>query len=142
MTDGEFLLALEGCTLPQDEFGHHAHVRAGYLYLKESNFADALVRMRRSICTYATHLGKADRYHETITIAYLSLIHQHIVERGDGGGWTTFAHRNPELFDPELLGHFYDRNVLESDLARRVFLLPRLKPCHGKLSAHADEPPR
>ena len=140
MTDDEFLRALESCTLPESEFGHHAHVRAGYLYLKKSNFAEALVRMRRSICAYATHLGKPDRYHETITIAYLALIQQCIVERGDGGGWARFAQGNPELFNPELLGNFYDRDVLQSTLARRVFLLPRSKPCRGKLPANNDEP--
>ena len=140
MTDEEFLRALESCTLPESEFGHSAHVRAGYLYLKKSNFAEALVRMRRSICAYATHLGKPDRYHETITIAYLALIQQCIVERGDGGRWAIFAQSNPELFEPELLGHFYDRDVLESTLARRVFLLPGSKPCHGRLPANNDEP--
>jgi hypothetical protein len=140
MTDEEFLRVLESCTLSESEFGHHAHVRAGYLYLKNSNFAEALVRMRRSICAYAAHLGRPDRYHETITIAYLALIQQCIVERGDGGGWATFAQSNPELCDPELLGHFYDRDILESTLARRVFLLPRSKPCHGSLPANIDEP--
>jgi hypothetical protein len=140
LTDEEFLQALESCTLPESGFGHHAHVRAGYLYLKNSNFAEALVRMRRSICSYATHLGRADRYHETITIAYLALIQQCIVERGDGGGWATFAQSNSELFNPELLGNFYDRDVLQSTLARRVFLLPRSKPCHGKVPANNDEP--
>ena len=128
MTDEEFLRALESCTLPESAFGHHAHVRAGYLYLKRSDFAEALDRIRRSIRAFATHHGKPDRYHETITVAYLALIQQCIFERGDAGGWTTFAQLNPELFDPELLGQFYERDVLESNMARRVFLLPRSKP--------------
>jgi hypothetical protein len=127
MTDEEFLRALESCTLPESEFGHHAHVRAGYLYLKKSVFAEALARIRRSIRAYAAHYGKPDRYHETITVAYLALIQQCIFERGDAGGWMTFAQCNPELFNPELLGQFYDRDVLESKMARRVFLLPRSK---------------
>lgn len=29
MTDDEFLRALENCRLPQSEFNHFAHVRAG-----------------------------------------------------------------------------------------------------------------
>jgi hypothetical protein len=126
MSDEEFLQALENCTLPQGLFTHPAHVRAGYLYLKKFSFAEALGRMRRSICDYANHLGKSDQYHETVTVAYLALIQQCMFERGDGGEWTAFAHHNPELFDPELLSRFYDRNVLESALARRVFLLPRI----------------
>jgi hypothetical protein len=131
MTDEEFLWALESCALPESEFGHHAHVRAGYLYLKKSDFAEALDRIRRSIRAYAAYHGKPDRYHETITVAYLALIQQCIFERGDGGGWTTFAQRNPELFNPELLDQFYERDVLESNMARRVVLLPRSKPFRG-----------
>jgi hypothetical protein len=30
MTDEEFIRALESCRLPESEFGHAAHVRAGY----------------------------------------------------------------------------------------------------------------
>jgi len=131
MTDEEFLRALESCTLPESEFGHHAHVRAGYLYLKQSDFAEALDRIRRSIRAYAAYHGKPDRYHETITVAYLSLIQPCIFECGDAGGWTAFAQRNPQLFNPELLGQFYERDVLESNMARRVFLLPRSKPFRG-----------
>jgi hypothetical protein len=141
MTDEEFLRALESCALPESEFGHCAHVRAGYLYLKKSDFAEALDRIRRSIRAYATHHGKSDRYHETITVAYLALIQQSIFERGDGGGWATFAQSNPELFNPELLGQFYDRDVLESEMARRVFLLPRSRPLRGESSANIGELP-
>jgi hypothetical protein len=59
MSDEEFLRALEGCTLPESEFGHRAHVRAGYLYLRRSGFAGALDRIRRSIRAYAAHHGES-----------------------------------------------------------------------------------
>jgi hypothetical protein len=125
MTDEEFLRALENCTLPESEFNHYGHVRAGYMYLTQTDFSGALDRSRRAIRNYATHHGKPDRFHETITVAYLSLIQQHICERGDCGGWLEFAVANPELFHPELLGQLYDPKVLASDMARRIFLLPR-----------------
>jgi hypothetical protein len=131
MTDQEFLRALESCALPESEFGHVAHVRAAYLYLRQHDFAGALDRIRRAIRQFATHLGKPDRYHETITVAYAALIQQHICERGDGGGWESFARENPQLFDPHLLGHFYSRGQLESEMARKVFLLPRSTPAGG-----------
>lgn len=100
MTDEEFLRALESCTLPERDFGHAAHVRAGYLYLQQADFAGALERIRRAIRNYAEYLGKPDRYNETITVAYLALIQQHICERGNGGGWAAFARDNRELFQP------------------------------------------
>jgi hypothetical protein len=125
MTDEDFLRALETCELPETEFGHAAHVRAAYLYLQEGDFAAALEQIRRTIRTYATHLGKPDRYHETITVAYLALIQQHICERGNGGGWLAFARDNPELLQKSLLRQFYPPEQLGSELARRIFLLPR-----------------
>jgi hypothetical protein len=125
VTDAEFLHALETCELPEGEFGHAAHVRATYLCLVSSEFAVALERIRRAIRNYVQHLGKPDRYHETITVAYVALIQQHICERGDSGGWPAFAEANPELFQPGLLLQFYPQAQLQSELARRVFLLPR-----------------
>jgi hypothetical protein len=125
MTDAEFLRALETCELPEKDFGRAAHVRATYLYLLSGEFVVALERVRRAIRDYAKHLGKPDRYHETITVAYVALIQQHICERGDSGGWPAFAGDNPELFQPGLLLQFYPQVQLQSELARRVFLLPR-----------------
>jgi hypothetical protein len=124
MTDEEFLRALENCILPEREFGHIAHVRAAYLYLQQSDFIGALERIRRAIRNFAAHCGQPDRYHETITVAYVALIQQHICERGDTGGWAAFARDNPELFRPDLLSRFYPQAQLASALARRVFLLP------------------
>lgn len=131
MTDEEFLAALESCTLPESEFGHVSHVRAAYLYLRQSDFAGALERIRRAIRNYAAHAGKPDRYHETITVAYVALIQQHICERGDAGGWVAFARENPELFKPDLLSQFYPEAQLASELARRVFLLPGSSPARS-----------
>lgn len=124
MTDQEFLRALENCELLERDFGHAAHVRAAYLYLQVSDFAGALERIRRAIRNYAMHLGKPDRYHETITVAYVALIQQHISERGNAGGWPAFARDNAELFEPDLLQRFYSRAQLDSELARRIFVLP------------------
>jgi hypothetical protein len=140
MTDGEFLRALEECALPESEFGHLAHVRAAYLYLVAGEFVTALARMRSAIQNYARHLGKTQRYHETVTVAYLALIQQHIVERGDGGGWEEFACENTELLRPDLLLQYYPECQLNSELARRVFLLPR-SPAAGRAASvrlHAD----
>jgi hypothetical protein len=122
--DGEFIRALEGCTLAEEEFDHAGHVRAAYLYLQSGDFVESLGRMRRAIRNYAGSLGKPDRYHETITVAYVALIQQVLYERGGGGSWSEFARAAPELFERDLLLKFYSRAELESELARRIFVLP------------------
>jgi hypothetical protein len=128
VSDTEFLLALESCELPASDFGHAAHVRAAYLYLLQSGFAGALQRIRQTIRNYADHLGKPGLYHETITVAYVALINEHMCRRGSSCGWPAFARGNAELFQPDLLQQFYAQAQLESDLARSVFLLPRSMP--------------
>ena len=135
MNDDDFLRALESCELPEQEFGHAAHVRAAYLYLQGGDFAAALERIRRSIRTYAARLGKPDRYHETITVAYGALIQQHMCERGNSGGWAAFAGDNPELLNKGLLREFYPAEQLTSDTARRIFLLPRARGAGTKACA-------
>lgn len=124
MNDEEFLLALEGCTLPESQFDHAAHVRAGYLYLQAYSFGQAIDRMAGAIRRYAGSLGRSERYHETITIGFLALIHERLRERGDGGGWAGFAAANPELLDRGLLLRHYSHQQLRSTRARRVFVLP------------------
>ena len=124
MIDAEFIRALEGCTLAEEEFDHAGHVRAAYLYLQSGDFVESLGRMRRAIRNYAGSLGNPDRYHETITVAYVALIQQVLYERGRGSSWSEFARAAPELFERDLLLKFYSRAELQSELARRIFVLP------------------
>jgi hypothetical protein len=132
MTDGEFLAALESCTLPESEFGHVGHVRAGWLYLRANDFAGALSQMSTALRRYAAAHGKPDRYHETITVAYLALINEHRYRYGDGGDWPAFIGQNEALLDRRLLCHYYRPETLASPEARRVFILGEFRnPPHG-----------
>ncbi len=97
MSDDEFLSALERCELPADEFGHTAHVRAAYLYLREAGWDAALDNIRCSLQRYVAHLGQADRYDDAMTTAYMRLIQRRVAERGHAGGWAAFASANRDL---------------------------------------------
>jgi hypothetical protein len=124
MNDAEFLSAFEQCSLEAGSFGHAAHVRAAYLYLRGQCLEQALGEMRSALQRFAASLGKTDLYHETITVAYLSLIRERLIERGDGGGWEGFVQANPDLLDRGLLLRFYSPEQLNSPLARKTFVLP------------------
>jgi hypothetical protein len=103
MTDTEFMANLEGCRLPAAAFNHAAHVRLGYLCLKEQEFPAALLRVRALIKNYANSIGKGSVYDETITVAFLGLIQEHLRSRGDAGGWDAFKEQNPELLRKDAL---------------------------------------
>lgn len=127
-TDEIFLKALEDRTLPLRAFNHAAHLRAGYLYLTHLDFAEALVRMRRSIRQFASHHGQEGLYHETITVAFMTLINErraHISAAGSStADWPTFLAQNQDLLRRDVLTDFYTPSRLNSPLARKTFLLP------------------
>lgn len=125
MNDSEFLRRLANCSLPVEAFNHRGHLRAAYLVLGEAeSFGAALERMRGLITAYAESLGKAGLYHETITVAFMALVNARRHEADSAATWEGFAAANPDLFDIKILERHYDTAVLQSDLARRVFLLP------------------
>ncbi len=123
MTDDDFLAALEGDALPAGSFDHAAHVRAAYLYLRRRGFIDGMATFRASLRRYAERHGAAAKYHETITVAFLAVIHERLHEAPPGSGWPEFAARNPDLFDRAFLHRYYRPETLASARARAVFLL-------------------
>lgn len=128
MTDAEFLASLEACTLPEAAFGHAGHVRAAWLYLRRHAFAEALARMSAALRRDTAAHGKPDRYHETVTVAYMALVNERLRTQGDGGDWESFLGANPELLDRRLLSHYYRPETLASPAARQVFILGEFRP--------------
>lgn len=122
MRDEEFVAAFEACTLPPSQFDHRNHVRLAFLYLKDAPLLPALTHFRDSLQRYATSLGAATKYHETITFAFLFLIHERM-QREAFAEFDAFADANPDLFGP-VLARYYAKETLASDFARRVFVMP------------------
>ena len=122
MSDEELVQAFESGAL--ENFPHESHVRVAWCYLRRDPILVALARFRASLQRFAAGKGKADRYHETMTIALLLLIAD---RRGDAGeSWEEFAARNPDLLQwpCPTLTELYAAGVLDSARAREVFVLP------------------
>jgi hypothetical protein len=66
---------------------------------------------------------KPQAFHQTITIAFLSLISER-VETRPVADFTAFARDNPDLLDKAAVARRYHPERLASELARRTFLLP------------------
>ena len=123
MDDRDFIEAFESCTLPPDHFSHRAHVRLAFLYLRDGTLLDTLSRYSEGIRRYAGSLGAIAKYHETITWAYLFLIHERM-QRAPSATFDEFAAANPDLFGP-ILDRYYAKETLASELARKAFVLPQ-----------------
>ena len=128
MTDEEFVADLEACLLPESSFNHIARVRLGYLSLKKHGIPEAAFRVSSAIKKYANSLGKSSLYHETITVAFLALIHAHLADRGDAGGWNAFKEHNPELLRKDALQAYYPGHCSNLPLRGRASCWCRFLP--------------
>ncbi len=126
VTDDEFVCSFEDCTLPNSAFHHRDHVRLAWVYLRRHPALEALARFTTGLRRFATFNGHPGLYHETITWAYLFLIHERMADAPPQETFEAFAARNPDLFawKPSILERYYNPEILRSERARRVFVMP------------------
>ncbi len=127
MHDDDFLCSFERCTITPSEFNHAAHVRASYLYLSKLPFLEACIAMRDGLKRFASSIGKATLYHETITIAFMAIVKDRMA-RNPGGGWRRLLEDNPDLCDKRLLDRYFPDQLLNtSDARERLILVERIQ---------------
>jgi hypothetical protein len=99
-----------------------------FAYLRQYSALEALERFCTALKQFAKAQGKADLYHETITWAYLLLIHERMSRAAQTQTWEQFASANPDLlrWKDGVLEKYYAEETLRSDLAKRVFVFPDL----------------
>lgn len=86
----------------------------------------AMARFRRLLKRFADRNGAPALYHETITSTFLFAIHERMLRLGENHGWQDFARAHPDLLTDgrAFLEAYYSPERLDSELARRHFLLP------------------
>jgi hypothetical protein len=122
MTDLEFLTSFEDGSIAAEHFDHRAHIRAACLYLMRYPFLEACIAMRDSLKRFAERIGKAGIYHETMTVAFMSILLERI-SQAPGLHWQALIDANPDLMESSLLSRFYHAETLRSQTARRQFVL-------------------
>ena len=108
-------------------FPHREHVRMAFAMLQRYDFAESVLLYSRALRAMAARAGKPQAFHQTVTIAFLSLI----AERLEGGQWddlSAFTRDNPDLLDKSTVARWYRPERLASEHARRTFLLPEPAP--------------
>lgn len=124
--DEAFLRAFEAGRIPNAEFHHREHVRLAFVRLKTEPPLDALRTFSCDLRAFAARAGKPELYHETITWAFLFLIHERMDFAKPCESFAAFAARNPDLlaWRPSILDRFYTDETLFSARARRAFVMP------------------
>jgi hypothetical protein len=126
MSKRESAAAAGGDDAPSGLFRHREHVKLAWMYLRKYTLLEAVVKVSESLGMFAVLNG--GEYNETLTWAYMFLINERMLRMGEDDEWDEFARANPDLFDWErnILKNYYREETLESDLAKRVFILPDL----------------
>ena len=123
ITDQDLLEQFELATLDPATFTHRDHIRLAWLLLRRSGLPSTLEAYRQGLRRLTARAGRPEAYHETITFAFVLLIHGSM-DTTDGS-FDQFAKRNPALFSkPSLLDGWYQPATLGSSDARERFVLP------------------
>ena len=107
-------------------FGHREHVHLTWLAVRRFGVRDAIVLVSDGIQRTARYAGAPQKYHATISRAWVELVGHHTAEgEGDFPG---FAAHHSALLDKRLLTRFYRPATLASPQARTGWVEPDLAP--------------
>lgn len=129
LTETELFAQFVDTTLPAAEFHHEQHVHVAWMFVRRYGMPQALAEFTTAIKRFAAAKGAHSLYHETITWAFLLLIAERQA-RTPANTWEAFAAANRDLLSwkPSVLERYYAKDVLQSELARRVFVMPTRSP--------------
>lgn len=121
-----FVRSFEDCSFPRSAWTHERHLVMALWYLHKYPRDEATTRIREGIRRYNQSHGNLTGYHETITLAWVVVIADFLLARGDGSlGVSTLARLLIEsCAAKDYLLRFYSKDVLLSEEARRRWLPP------------------
>lgn len=124
------LAIFEACSIPREEYTHRAHVTVAYLYLRAHPLKEATDRMRSGIHRFNAAKGVENTptggYHETLTVAWMRVIHSAMAAYGAEGSADEFLEQHPHLLCRSLLRVFYSKVLIMSAEARAGWVEPDL----------------
>jgi len=129
LTDSDLLLReqFESKTLPSEAFRHREHVRLTWIYLTLEPPDRVAARLCRSLLELATSHGKAERFHHTLTVAWVRIIEFARRSHPDSS-FDVLTEAWPSLLDKDAPLAYYSRERLYSDDARHHWVEPDLRP--------------
>jgi hypothetical protein len=127
VTVNEFQSLLAETMQTAERFGHREHVRLTWLAVQRYGVPVATEVVSEGIQTTARYAGAPQKYHATVSRAWVELVGHHVAEE-PLADFDSFADHNPALFDKRLLMRFYRSSTLASPAARTEWVEPDLAP--------------
>jgi hypothetical protein len=133
-----------------ERFGHRQHVHLTWLAVRAFGVPHATALVSDGIRRTARYAGAPQKYHETVSRAWVELVGHHAAEGsangsadvtaefGDFAEFAEFATHNPALLDKRLLSRFYRPSTLASPKSRTEWVEPDLAPFPWKVPGHVQ----
>ena len=122
LTDDELVAGFESATL--EAFPHADHVRLTIVYLTRLGRDVTLRKMYDGLLRFATAKGKPEKFHVTMTRAWVDLIESARRAYPSIEAPAALAAKCPELLDRDALLRFYSPERLHSREAQAGWLPP------------------
>jgi hypothetical protein len=116
-----------------DRFGHREHVHLTWLAVRRSGVASSIDLVSEGIRRTARYAGAPQKYHATMSRAWVELVGYHVAE-SPSLDFETFGGHHRALFDKRLLLRFYRSATLATPDARSGWVEPDLAPFPWQLS--------
>lgn len=129
LSDLEFELKFQNCSLNPSWFTHEAHLRLAYIHIQKYGLQAAIENMCVQIKAFAKKHGATMKYNETVTVAATRVMH-HFMARSECTTFQEFIEKNPRLPTDfrALLASHYCSDIFKSPEAKQKFLEPDLLP--------------
>ncbi len=113
---------------PGGQFRHRQHINLAFYAVRRYGMPDAIGTICGWIQQIAAYERAPQKYHHTVSRAWVELVAHHVAADPDCADFGVFADRNPALLDKRLLARHYRSSTLAAGPARRGWVEPDLLP--------------
>jgi hypothetical protein len=129
LSDELFESRFKNCQLDPAIFNHEAHLRLAWIHIRKYGMDTAIGNICDQLYAFVDFLGAREKYNKTLTIAAIRAVN-HFMERSDADNFYDFIRQFPRLKNnfKELMAFHYQRDIYNSEMARKEYLEPDLLP--------------
>ena len=126
--DAQLAVILPEITGPGRKFRHRQHIHLAFLAVRRYGMPEATTRICAWIQRIAAYERAPQKYHHTVSRAWVEIVAHHVDADPDCADFGIFAARHPVLLDKRLLTRHYRSSTLAAAAARRSWVEPDLLP--------------